>query len=176
MLLVPPAWAQYMWKDSRGQVHASDQPPPREVPDKDILKRPGPARPRLAEAVPTTASGNGAQAASTASAAAPGTARAAANPATNPASGPAKAPVDPELEARRKRGEQEAQARQQAEDAKQATQRADNCQRARQQLAGLESGQRIARLNERGERVVMDDATRAAEVDLARRVIASDCR
>lgn len=39
-----PALAQYKWKDSRGQIHISDQPPPRDIPDKDVLQRPKPRR------------------------------------------------------------------------------------------------------------------------------------
>ena len=49
-------------------------------------------------------------------------------------------------------------------------------QRARQQLATLDSGTRLVRVDGQGERVVLDDAARANEAALARRVIASDCR
>ena len=34
------ATAQYKWKDNRGQLHASDQPPPRDIPEKNVLQRP----------------------------------------------------------------------------------------------------------------------------------------
>ena len=152
-----PALAQYKWKDAQGQVHVSDLPPPRDVPDRDILRRPGPAGRNL-----------------TVAAASPSAAGSAASAAAGAVSRPSL--QDPELAARRKRADQEAQARQQAEDAQLARQRADNCQRARAQLAGLQSGQRMARLNERGERVAMDDAMRQAEVAATQAVIASDCR
>lgn len=145
-----PASAQYKWKDSRGQVHASDLPPPREIPDKDVLQRPAGAR------------------SVTAAASAPA-------PAGTAASAP-RAPVDAELEARRRRAEQEAQAKARADEAAAAAQRADNCQRARQQLATLDSGRRLLRQNARGEPEVMDDAARAAEAQRARQVIAADCR
>jgi carbonic anhydrase len=36
----PNAWAQWKWKDSKGQTHISDLPPPRDIPDKDVLQRP----------------------------------------------------------------------------------------------------------------------------------------
>jgi len=149
------SWAQYKWKDSRGQVHVSDLPPPREVPDKDILQRPN-ATARKPQVPGSAAS-----------------APAAASPASAAAS---RAPVDPELDARRKKAEAEEKARQQADEARQAAARADSCQRARQQLVGLESGQRITRFNAQGERVVLDDAARNAEIDTARRAVASDCR
>lgn len=156
-----PAWAQYKWKDSRGQVHASDLPPPREIPDKDVLQRPAaPTRP-VAAATPAASA---VSAASAASGAPPG-----AVVATRP-------PLDPELEARRKRAELDAKAKAKADEDKLAAQRADNCQRARQQLALMENGQRLVQFNAKGERVVMDEAARANEQAQARRVVASDCR
>ena len=57
-----------------------------------------------------------------------------------------------------------------------AAQRGENCQRARQQLATVETGQRLVRYNERGERIVLDDAARADEAQAARRAMAQDCR
>ncbi len=149
--LAPPAWAQYKWKDARGQVHLSDLPPPPEVPDRDVLQRPAPRR-------------------ATAATAAPASAAAAATATIGPA------PVDPELEARRQRAERDERARVASADQRLAEQRATNCQRARSQLAMLDSGQRIARINAQGERVIVDDATRAAEAQQARRVVDSDCR
>lgn len=149
-----PALAQYKWKDGRGQIHISDLPPPREVPDKDVLQRPAVrpgASPAAAAATPPA-------------------------PAASAASAPRAAPVDPELEARRRRAEQEAQAKARADEAAASAQRADNCQRARQQLATLDSGRRLVRSNARGEPEVLDDAARAAEAQRARQVIASDCR
>ncbi len=149
-----PAGAQYQWKDSRGQVHASDLPPPRDIPDKDVLKRP--------------ASGQRATTPPVAPVASPGTA----------ASAPqlVKAPVDPELEARRKRADEDSLRRARADEDRLAAQRSENCQRARQHLAMVASGQRLLRYNERGEPVVIDDAGRADDAQAARRVMATDCR
>ncbi|OGB05325.1 MAG: hypothetical protein A3E25_14330 [Burkholderiales bacterium RIFCSPHIGHO2_12_FULL_69_20] len=146
------ASAQYKWKDSRGQLHASDQPPPREIPDKDVLQRPV-VRSLAAQVQPSAAG---------ASAPAP----AAIN----------RPPVDAELRQRRARAEQEAKARAKADDDRLALQRAENCQRARQQLATLDSGTRLVRVNEKGERIALDDAARASEMAQARNVIASECR
>jgi hypothetical protein len=148
------AAAQYKWKDSRGQLHASDQPPPREIPDKDVLQRP------VARAQATAPQGS----ASASAASAP--ALAAIN----------RPPVDPELQQRRARAEQEAKARAKADEDRLALQRAENCQRARQQLATLDSGTRLVRVNDKGERVALDDAARASEMAQARNVIASECR
>ena len=149
-----PASAQYRWKDGLGQVYASDLPPPREIPDKDILQRP-------------QAGGR----ATTAAVAAPALPVAGTSVAKA-----ASSPLDPELEGRRKRAEDQARARARADEERQAAQRADNCRRARDQLAMLENGQRLVRFNAQGERVVVDDATRANDADTARQVMASDCR
>jgi hypothetical protein len=150
LLLSNPALAQWKWRDSHGQVHVSDIPPPRDIPDKDVMQRP--------EAVVRKP----------AIAAAPASAASAAMPV--------KAPVDPELEERRRRAEQEQAQRNRAEEQKAAAVRKDNCQRARDQLVTLESGQRMARVKADGEREILDDDARAKEVRRTREVIASDCR
>ena len=42
LALAAPVHAQWKWKDERGQVHVSDLPPPRDVPERNILQRPTP--------------------------------------------------------------------------------------------------------------------------------------
>ena len=86
------------------------------------------------------------------------------------------APVDKELEARKRAAEAEKAAKAKAEEQRNAAVRAENCKRARQHLATMDSGQRVARINEKGEREVLDDETRAAESRRARDIIASECR
>jgi hypothetical protein len=151
------AHAQWKWRDKDGRVTVSDRPPPRDVADKDILGRPA-AEMRRASAEASMA------AASAASAAGTGVAPA------------AKAPLDREIEARRKAAEAEAASKAKADEEKQAVRRADNCKRARAQMTTLESGQRMARVNDKGEREVLDDNGRAEEARRAREVIASECR
>jgi Domain of unknown function (DUF4124) len=148
-----PAQAQWVWKDARGQVHASDLPPPRDVPSASILSRPIDNIVRR-PAAPT-----------------PSPSPAASAPAVDN-----KPRLDPELEARRKQAEQEQAAKKKAEDDKLAAQRADNCQRARSALASLESGVRMVRTNAQGEREVLDDKARDEEIARARAVVAADCR
>lgn len=143
------AQAQWKWKDSSGQVHVSDLPPPREIADKDVLERPNPSARRAA---PVSAASAPASAAG------------------------ARARVDPELEARRAKAEHERLAKAKADDDALSAQRGENCQRARAHLSALDTGQRIARLNSKGEREVLDDKGRAEEMQRARQVIASDCR
>ena len=160
------AQAQWVWKDARGQVHASDLPPPRDVPPKDIITRPDP----IAQRKPAAVSGL--------TSAVPGAASAPASPTAAPApnTAAAKPRTDPELEARRKKQEQEQAGRQKADDDKLAATRADNCQRARSHLATLESGVRVVRTNDKGEREVLDDKARADELARARQVVTSDCK
>ena len=43
-------------------------------------------------------------------------------------------------------------------------------------MRSLDSGVRIARTNEKGEREVLSDTARAAETQRTREVIASDCK
>lgn len=148
-----PADAQWKWRDAGGQVNISDRPPPRDVPEKDILARPTPQARTVAEAPAAAAS----------AASAPG------RPEVRP-------PVDRELEARKKAAEQEQAAKARAEADKLAATRADNCRRARGQVAALESGERMARFNEKGEREVLGDQARAEELSRARAIVASDCR
>lgn len=155
------AQAQWTWRDKTGQVNASDRPPPRDIPDKDILSRPTSDTRRAAQTAPQ---------------AAPGAASTAAPAAVLPAAPAAKGPLDREIEARKRAAEQEQAAKAKADEERLAGQRAENCRRARGQLVALESGQRMARVNEKGEREVLDDRGRAEETRQAREVIAADCR
>jgi cytochrome c biogenesis factor len=154
-VLAGPAFAQWKWRDANGQITASDRAPPKEIPDKDILERPT----NVAARRP----------------AAPASAADAAVPLAA-ASAPARTALESEVEARKRAAEQQAAAKARAEEQRLAEQRAENCRRARNQVAALESGQRIARFNDKGEREVLDDKGRADELRVARDVIASDCR
>lgn len=145
--LALPASAQWKWRDASGRITVSDLPPPREVPPQDILLRPDPTALR-----PTAA------------------------PASA-ASAPVPAPtVDRELQARREATARDQAARERADAARLNEQRAENCRNARTHLSALDSGQRLARFNQKGEREILDDAQRAAESRRARDVITSDCR
>ncbi len=161
--LSQPAFAQWKWKDQSGRVQYSDLPPPQSVKEADILQRPsGSAR----KAAPTFAPGS-AQAAAAALGAS-----AAASAA---ASGPAKA-VEPELEAKRRKAAEEETAKRRAEEEKQNAARADNCMRAKAQLRALDDGMRMARVNAKGEREILDDKARAEESKRARDIVSSDCK
>ena len=166
MALSPTADAQWRWRDKNGQVNASDRPPPKEVPDKDILSRPAAdARRSAAAAAQAAAPASGAE----------GTAAAPAAPAAPAASAPPTA-LEREVQARKRSAEQEQAAKAKAEEERLSTQRAENCRAARGHLVALDSGQRISRTNDKGEREVLDDKGRADEQRRAREVVASDCR
>jgi len=158
-----PAFAQWKWKDQSGRVQYSDLPPPQSVSEADILQRPsGSAR----KAAPAFAPGS-AQAAAAA--------MAASAAASSAASGPAKA-VEPELEAKRRKAAEEEATKRRAEEEKQKAARADNCLRAKAQVRALDDGMRMARVNAKGEREVLDDKGRAEESKRARDIVASDCK
>jgi hypothetical protein len=148
------ASAQWMYLDKDGRKVFSDKAPPPETPPNKILKQPG----MRAAATPDAAAAAPAQAAAPA------------------VSAPRISGKDKELEARRKQAEaaEAEKAKAQAEEVAKA--QADNCARARQAKASYDSGQRIARVNAKGEREFMDDGQRAAETKRLEGVIARDCK
>ena len=150
LTLALPANAQWKWRDQNGRVTASDLPPPRDVADKDIISRP-PAAARRANAAASAASAASAAVAT-------------------------KSPLDKEIDIRKRAADQEAQVKAKAEEERQAALHAGNCQRARSQLATIDSGQRLSRVNDKGEREVLDDKVRGEERRQAREVIATECR
>ena len=154
--LAVPASAQWKWRDKNG-VQYSDLPPPPGVAEADILQRPAAASRK-------------------------GITPVAAAPAASAASGTqglAPRTVDSELEAKRKKTEEEAntkkKAEEKAEETRVAAAKADNCTRAQTQLRTLDSGVRLAQMNEKGERIVMDDTARASETKRARDMITQNC-
>lgn len=151
------AAAQWQWVDRNGQKIFSDSPPPPDVPESKILKRPG-ARPASTAALPA-ASG-----ASSARPAASSAAQAASRPASS-----ASAAAEAQKQAA------EAAARKVAEE-KLAKDKAENCARAKQALATLNTGQRIRQTNAKGELEYVTDEQRAAESKRLQGMVGSDCK
>lgn len=150
MALAPQlAHAQWKWKDASGAVQYSDRPPPAGTPDSQILSRPAAARAAQRKAL--------------------------ANIPVEAAASAASSTVDPALEARKKKLDEEKATRKKADDEKLAAQRADNCQRARGYMRSLQDGLRIARTTANGEREVLDDRARAEEAERTQGVIANNC-
>jgi hypothetical protein len=151
-MMAMAASAQWQWIDKDGRKVFSDRAPPAEVLEKNILKRPGA---RAAAATPADA----------VSASAPQQA----------ASAPKLSGVDKELLEKKKKAEEAEAAKRKADEEKTAKAKVENCARAKQAKASFDSGVRIARTNDKGEREVMDDAARAAEVKRIQAVIDADC-
>lgn len=159
-LFAVTAHAQWQWIEKDGRKTFSDRPPPAEIQDKDILKRPQGAS-RLSPALP---------AAETASVAAVKPA-----PALK-ASAPKLSGKDAELEAKKKKAEDDEAAKKKADEEKLAKAKAENCERAKSGLATLQSGVRMASVNAKGEREVYDDAKRQSETKRTQEIIDSSCK
>jgi hypothetical protein len=162
------AAAQYQWIGKDGRKIFSDRPPPADVQEKDILKQPGGRR----AALPVVPAGSPPDAAGSTTTATP--AVAAAKPKADP-NAPKISGKDAELEAKKKKLEEEEAAKKKAEEEKVAQARADNCERAKKAVAMFQSGVRVAGTNAKGEREIMDDNARAAELKRAQAVADRDC-
>ncbi|MES2363018.1 MAG: DUF4124 domain-containing protein [Pseudomonadota bacterium] len=157
------ALAQWQWLDKDGRKVFSDRAPPAEIQEKNILKRPaGSARP-----APQAASEAGDSATKPASAASTPLAK---------TSAPKLSGKDAELEARKKKAQDEEAAKKKAEEEKVTKIKADNCERAKTNLATLQSGVRMAAVNANGEREIFDDDKRAAETKRTQEIIDSNCK
>lgn len=166
------AQAQWQWLDKGGRKVYSDRPPPAEVMEKNILKRPGG---QVAAAPAAAATATAAEGAPDAVAGTPQAAAATATAASAAGNLPKLSSVDKELEAKKKKATDAEAAKRKLEEERVAKAKTDNCALAKQAKATLDSGIRIASTNAKGEREVMDDAGRAAEVKRVQGVMKSDC-
>lgn len=155
------AHAQTLWKwrDASGQMHISDTPPPPGTPARNIVSGPPIGTP-LSPGVTTTSSST-------------------SSTTTTTAAAPAASAGDSALDKKKKAADKEKADKDAADraavDAKNAAIRKDNCTRAQSTLAGLQSGQRMARMNPNGEREVLDDAARAEEIKRTQDVVSNNC-
>jgi len=142
------ASAQWVYLDKDGRKVFSDKAPPPEIATERILKAPkGVALP----AAPTL-------------------------PEAAPAGDlPRTTGKDKALEDRKKQLAAADAEKKRMEDSNYASAKADNCTRAKQAKANYASGQRISRIDGKGERSYLDDNERAAEVRKLEEVIARDC-
>jgi hypothetical protein len=148
LCLAPAAQAQWKWMSPSGVVQYSDQPPPPDTPNRDILARPTPNS--VQQPLPP---------ASGASAGAAAAVRA----------GMAKA---------QERQEQQRKAREQAQQLQaqvQAQQRAQLCAQARQQLQTLDSGRRVRQAGANGQLDYLDSAQIQAQRQQAMAAMQSSC-
>lgn len=151
------ALAQWQWVDKDGRKVFSDRPPPSEILDKNILKRPS------VRTVPIQSPS--------------ATDEPSLTPAAKkPSDSPQLSGIDKELLAKKKQADDAEAAKKKAEEEKLTKARADNCVRAKQAKATFDSGVRVSRINEKGDREIMDDAARASEVKRIQGIVESDCQ
>ena len=160
-IAVPGAvWAQaYKWRDEKGQVVYSDQPPPKNIPPGNVLQAPKPSA--LARAAAATAASSGA---------------AVSAPAGKPAAKPAAAPkstAEQEADYKKRQLESQKKAKEDGDKAAQEQQRLAACASMRQSLAGLEGGQRVSRTDDKGERYFINDEQRAGDIARAKQEMAA---
>lgn len=141
----------YKWVDKDGKVQYSDQPPPASAGKIDAKK------------VVDSPSATGAASA----------------PATGAAAAP-KSAVDVSKDADKRRKEQakkdDEAAKKSADDTKRAAEESENCKSARTALRDLESGRPQVRYTESGERNILSDEQRQAEMSRAREIVANSCK
>ncbi len=163
-LLPMGAHAQWQWLDKNNKKVFSDQGPPPDIPEKNILRRPGSQQRPATPASPVQGAEPDASAPE----------QAAAAPAA--AGGAKPSGVDKELEEKTRKTEEAEKAKKAAEDKKIAQAKADNCKRARESKSTFESGVRIVRQNAQGEREFLDDKQRADEQRRLQSIIEADCK
>lgn len=76
---------------------------------------------------------------------------------------------------RRRKSEQEAEARRKAQEEEKRKQ-AENCQRAREQLILLQQSTRIGRVDQRGQRYIMEEAERQTAIAEAQKRVGELCK
>lgn len=139
---------QYKWTDQDGKVRYGDVPPP------------GVKATRMK---PPTGG------------AAPAPAAAATKDAKKDAKKDEK-PLTPEQAFQKRQKEQREADEKAAKDRSTADARRANCDSAQAQLAQLQSGQRVARTDAKGERAFIEDDQRAGEIARAQRGVAEWCK
>lgn len=161
-LLSMAASAQWQWVDKAGRTVFSDRAPPTDVPEKNILKRPGVrgTTPGAANAAPD----------------ADATAASAAAAPQGGVSAPKLSGIDKELLDKKRKAEEAQAAKRKAEEENRLKAKVENCARAKQSKATLDSGLRLTRINEKGEREVLDAAERATEAKRVQSIIDADCQ
>ena len=152
-LAASPAAAQQLYKyvGPDGKVQYSDRPPP------------GGQKAEKVTGSRVSSVGSGGAAAAAAS----GDAAKSSAPKTAAEQEQAYRQRKMEAEEKAKKGEKVAQEQQQ---------QAEACATARRELSGVQSGQRVARLNEAGERIFLDDAGVQNEIARLQRDVAANCK
>jgi hypothetical protein len=154
MALASLAQAQYMWIDEKGLKQLSDRPPPPSIPLKHILKAP--------HGVPTADS-----VVAEPAAAATATTADAARPKAPPTLADRNADYNKRVKEKAERDGKD------REEAERKAALAENCARAREARQSLDSGARIASVDQNGERAFMGDEQRAIESQKVNKALAA---
>lgn len=154
-----PAAAQYQWREANGRMVYSDLPPPPSVPPSAILK--SPHRPAAAASADAPAERTEGAAAASAAARAPAA---------------AKTTADREFDYRKRQLERAEADKKAAEQQARAQRAAAACEESKGEVRTLESGMRVASVNDRGERVVADDSDRNRRLESARQAVKEFCK
>jgi hypothetical protein len=139
---------QFKWVDKDGKVRYGDTPPPG------------------AKATPLGAPATGRAPAPAAAPDGKGAKDAKKGPLT---------PAEQDAEFRRRQQQASKDAEKQAKADADTRAKQENCRNSQAQLRQLESGERISRLDEKGERVFVEDNQRAAETARARKRVSEWC-
>jgi hypothetical protein len=92
-----------------------------------------------------------------------------------PSAAPQKTTADLEMDFRKRQQESQDKADKAQKEQKAAADKKENCERARRYLQTLESGERLAMRDDKGERYFMEDAQREQETAKARQAVQSAC-
>lgn len=170
-LALPAAAQVYQWRDAQGRINYSDSPPPT-----GAAKTVKPASRPKAPVADDVAPDQPAEAASQ-------------SPATDAAAGETGKPAGEKAEPSKPKtmAEKETEFRQRKVAAAEAEAKAEKerqkaaelaryCDQARSQIAGLKNSRRITRFNSEGQRELMDDAERTAEIERTQRNIDQNCK
>jgi hypothetical protein len=158
LLFATSVQAQWAWKEDNGRVVYSDRPPPANIKSEQITRQPSGVslapRPVIAGEDPVKS----------------GDAKSEDKPSNAP-----KTIAERELEFRKRMQEREAAERKAQQEQQKTAARAAECERARGYLRSLEEGIRIARTDAAGNREVLDDDQRAAEMERTRKSVQQIC-
>lgn len=148
LLMALPAQAQvYKWKDAQGRTVISDTPQPGSGKQTPVAGKPS--------TPPPVESAAGEESA---------------------ASAAPKTLAEKDLEFKQRQQQKKEAAEKAAKEKAEADQRKDNCERARSSQKLMESGQRVSRMKDSGEREILDDQQRQFEVEKARKSVQDWCK
>ena len=89
---------------------------------------------------------------------------------------PQKTTADREMDFRKRAQESQEKAAKTAKEQAAAADKKENCEKSRRYLESLESGERMALRDDKGERYFMEDAQREQEIAKVRQVLQTTCK